>query len=97
VIVPYIIPPSGLGGITSSYIMLLDADGTGTVDTHFNNIFRFDSFTCDVLSGCPNPAGQVTTFHKTSGSGFTFTSASVPDIVVAGGKHTISITTTTLG
>ena len=54
---PYIIPPSGLGGITSSYIMLLDADGTGTVDTHFNNIFRFDSFTCDVPSGCPNPAG----------------------------------------
>lgn len=84
-------------GITQSYKIFLDADGTGTVDTHLNNVYRFDAFSCDAALGCPNPAGQVVTFYKVSGSNTGITPSTVADVVAMGNKFTITINTATRG
>ena len=67
--VAYIIPPANLLGIGgTNYLMLLDADATGTEDSIYNNVFRFDPFTCDTLLGCPDPTTPAPSFYRSSSS-----------------------------
>ena len=85
----------GMNGI--NYIMLLDADDTGTLDTMFNNDFWILDFVCDATLGCPATGSSIVpSLYKSSQSNSIIQPATVSNPVRVNGREVVTITTSAL-